>query len=316
QHADTVIIGESEELWPKFIKDFSSGRVEQFYGPSRLVDMTKLPLPRYDLLNRKNYSVAWVQATRGCPIDCEFCAASKVYGLKFRHKDVEQVIEEIKHIIKLWGRGVLISFADDNMFVDKKYAIRLVEKLIPLKIKWFAQTDVSIARDEKFLILLRKSGCSVLFIGFETLNETSLSSLDRNNWKVKQLKYYKDAIKKIQSYGMGIFGAFMLGLDGDTPSTFKNLINFINDTNLYATQITILTPLPGTRLRDRLEKEGRLLPSEWNDFTFLKANYLPKHISIGELEDGLFTVYSEIYSKESIIARAKYFKKVYSELIR
>lgn len=314
QHADSVIVGEAEKLWPEFLKDFINNNSKPFYRASHLADLTMSPMPRYDLLARENYSVVWVQATRGCPIDCEFCAASKVYGLKFRHKKVEQVIDEVNYIIKLWGRKILISFADDNMFVDKKYSVQLVERLIPLKIRWFAQTDISIAKDENFLKLLRKSGCSFLFIGFETVNKEGLELLDNRNWKLKQFPFYKRAVEKIQSHGIAVFGAFMLGLDADSISIFKNVADFIKENFLFGAQVTILTPLPGTRLRERLEREGRLLSTNWDNYTFLKANYMPKRMSTTELEKGLLEVYQEVYNKKTSMERARYFKKIYLNL--
>lgn len=314
EHADSVVIGEAEELWPKVIEDFLNNEVKPFYKTDRLADMTKSPIPRYDLMNLKNYKTIWIQATRGCPIDCEFCAASKIYGFKFRHKQVDQVIDEIKYIIKLYGQQILISFADDNMFVDKKYSVQLVERLIPLKIRWFAQTDISIAKDENFLKLLRKSGCSFLFIGFETVNKEGLELLDNRNWKLKQFPFYKRAVEKIQSHGIAVFGAFMLGLDADSISIFKNVADFIKENFLFGAQVTILTPLPGTRLRERLEREGRLLSTNWDNYTFLKANYMPKRMSTTELEKGLLEVYQEVYNKKTSMERARYFKKIYLNL--
>ncbi|MFH1782631.1 MAG: radical SAM protein [Candidatus Omnitrophota bacterium] len=316
EHVDSVIIGEGEELWPKFLDDFKRGNIKPFYKTSNLTDLSKSPVPRYDLLNPKNYNVVWIQATRGCPHDCDFCAASKIYGFKFRHKKVGQVIEEIKAMLKIWGRGILVSFTDDNMFVDRKYSVELVEKLIPLKIRWFAQTDVSVARDENFLKLLRKSGCAFLFIGFETLSKEGLTFIDRTNWKVKQLSFYKQAVNAIQSNGMGVFGAFMLGLDSDSLSIFDKVIDFIDENNLYASQITILTPLPGTRLRERLKKEKRLLSKNWDDYTFLKATFTPNLMTAKELEEGLFKVYRGIYNRRMNIKRAKYFKTIYANLTK
>lgn len=314
QHADSVFIGEAERLWPKFIEDYLKGDIKSFYKSPSLVDITKSPIPRYDLLDKKNYSVVWVQATRGCPIDCEFCAASKVYGYKFRHKEVEQVLDEIQYIIKQCGRRVLISFADDNMFVDKKYAVRLVEKLADLNVRWLAQADISVCEDERFLELLRKSGCSYLFIGFETLSRQGLNSLDRNNWKMRHFIDYKEVIEKIQSRGIGVLGAFILGLDTDTIDTFRETADFINESHLYAAQLTILTPLPGTRLRERLEREDRILSKDWNDYTFLKATFKPRNMSSQQLEEGLMKAYGWFYNSERNKERIRYFKEIYKNL--
>jgi len=123
-------------------------------------------------------------------------------------------VEEIK-FIKSVNINPKISFADDNMFVNKNYSKSLLEKIIPLNIRWFAQTDISVAEDRELLVLLKRSGCSILFIGFESLSEDELKKTNKNNWKAKKVKYYEEYIHKIQSMGIGIFGAFMIGFDSD-----------------------------------------------------------------------------------------------------
>lgn len=314
KHADAVIIGEAENLWGKFLKDFIDGNIKPFYKDSAAVDLSISPIPRYDLVKHRYYNTVWVQTTRGCPIDCEFCAASKVYGFKFRHKEVKQVVDEIKYISKLWGYNVLISFADDNIFIDKKYATELVESFMGLNIRWLAQTDISIGKDEKFLKLIRKSGCSYLFIGFETVDKEGLLSLDKSNWKYRHAGSYIATIKRIQSQGIGILGAFILGLDSHTTAAFRQTADFINENHIFAAQLTILTPLPETRLRERLKKEKRLLDNSWDDYTFLKANYIPKNMSIKELNEGLAETYRLVYNPERNLERIKYFKNIYIKL--
>jgi len=313
-HADSVVIGEGEGLWPQLLDDFLGNKIKPFYSTRSLFDMRKSPTPRYDLLNPESYKVIWLQTSRGCPFDCEFCAASKIFGIKFRHKTIEQVIKEIKLVKKIW-KNSQINFSDDNMFVDRKYAIELMEKLIPLKIRWAASTDISVAKDESFLKLLRKAGCIILFIGFESLSKKGLSTIDRYGWKYKQLDNYATYVERIQSYGIGVQGAFILGLDSDDTAIFKKTADFIINNNFYAAQITVLTPLPGTRLRDRLEKEERLLSENgWGRYSFLDVNFVPKRMSSKDLQDGILKVYREVYSKENRFKVASHFKKIYKNL--
>lgn len=314
EHADSVIIGEVENIWNDCIDDFLKNNLRPYYHSSLPVDLTKNSMPRYDLLKNKKYKVMWVQTSRGCPIDCEFCCASKTYGLKIRYKAIKQVIEEIKFILDLYGNHILISFADDNMFINRKYSKELVKELVPLRIRWFVQSDISIGEDEDFLKLLKESGCSMVFIGFETVDENNLVFLDKFNYKSKYINKYSKIIEKIQSYGIGVMGAFIIGFDNDDNSIIDRLSNFIIETNMYAAQISILTPLPGTRLRERLEKNGRLLETNWGNYTFGDVNFIPKNMTTQILQDSLLEIYRRIYSPEVRLKKAQYFKKIYLNL--
>ncbi len=311
-HVDSVVVGEAEETWPKFINDFLKKKIKPFYRQTEPVDLTKSPIPRYDLLKPENYKPIWIQTTRGCPHDCEFCAASKVYGFKFRHKSVEQVITEITRAKEVWGNA-RINFADDNIFVNRKFARELVKKLKPLDIKWFAFTDISIAKDEELLELIKVSGCETVFIGFESISEQGLSSISK--WKLKQLKEYPISIEKIQSKGIAVIGTFIIGFDTDDVSIFKTTGDFIIENNLAAPPVSILTPFPGTVTRNKLEKQGRLLSNSWGNYTFSNVNFVPERMSSQQLRDGVFELYKRVYSREVQLKRAKYFKNVYSKLM-
>jgi radical SAM superfamily enzyme YgiQ (UPF0313 family) len=313
-HADSVIIGEAEYLWPEFIDDFENHRIKPFYKSEKEVDLKDSPIPRYELIKDKNYRIIWIQTTRGCPHDCEFCAASKIYGHKYRKKSIEQVIEEVKLVRKIFG-NIQIGFSDDNLFVDKHYSISLLEQLIPLKIKWVTQTDIFVAEKEEILNLLHKSGCSRLFIGFESLSEKNLKGIDKHNWKFHRLKKYSHYIKKIQSHGIGIIGAFILGLENDDISVFNKTENFILENFLADIQISILTPLPGTRLRRKLEKEKRILPTEWDNYTFWDVNFIHKILTKEQLENGVLKIYQNVNSEKAYLHKLKHFKEIHKSLL-
>ena len=314
-HADTVFVGEAEETWPRFIADFLSGRPQPFYKADGQVDLRTSPIPRYDLLQDKAYKAICVQATRGCPHDCEFCSASKIYGRGYRRKTLEQVVEEIRLIKSLWPSPV-INFTDDNLFVHQGFARELVKALIPLNVRWTALTDVSVADDEELLDLMAEANCVSLFIGFETVTEKGLAHIDRHNWKLKQLEKYPTSIERIHSRGIGIFGAFIVGLDTDDLSTFKAIEDFIVENNIYRFQIVILIPFPGTRLRERLEREGRLLGNDWGDYSGFDATYIPKNMTPQELEDNLFQLYHNLFVPEVERKRRAYFRQIQRNLYR
>jgi radical SAM superfamily enzyme YgiQ (UPF0313 family) len=185
-HCDSVFIGEAEYTWPIFLKDFESGDLLKFYKSEKPVDMESLLTPRYDLLKTENYKVIWMQIGRGCPHDCEFCVASNVYGFKYRHKTLKQIIDEIKVIHDIWPNA-RINFADDNLFLNRAFSKKLVRHLKGINLRWFAQSDISIANDEDFITELKEAGCTTLFIGFESVSESSLTSINKNLWKLKQL---------------------------------------------------------------------------------------------------------------------------------
>lgn len=316
QHADTVIIGEAEELWPVFIDDFLKGRPAPFYKKEKDVgefDMALSPIPRYDLMNPGYYTTLWPQTTRGCPHYCDFCVASNIYGPKFRHKTIERVVKEIEIIKNTW-RNAMICFADDNMFVNRRFSKELLKEFIPLKFPWMAQSDISVGEDEDLLNLLFESGCEALYVGLESVKESNLNNLDPRNWKLDKFHKYPLLIKKIQSHGIGIHGSFMVGFDGDTGDTFQHIIDFVIDNKLFGGTISIMTPYPGSRLRERLEKEGRLLNRDWSKYNGGNVTFLPQSMSSEELHNGFLRTWKEIYAPEVQAQKRDYFKNIYKTL--
>lgn len=314
-HVDSVIVGEAEELWPEFINDFLNGRPKQFYIKlnSKGIDIGKSPIPRYDLLNPHNYKTIWPQTTRGCPHNCDFCIASNIYGTKYRHKRIERIINELEIIKNIW-KNPTICFADDNMFVNRSFAKKLIKEFISLNLSWMAQSDISMGEDEDLLELLYKSGCQVVYIGLESLSEKNLHLIDPQNWKLKQRNKYPALINIIQSHGIGVHGSFMIGFDNDDFDTFQNIIDFIIENNLFGASISILTPYPGSILRKRLETEGRLLNNEWSDYNGGNVTFLPKRMTPQQLQDGLIKIWKDIYAPEIQARKRSYFKNIYKSL--
>ena len=313
-HVDSVMIGEAEGIWSQFIEDFLEGKPRSFYYNKRPADLTKSPIPKYEVLDHSNYRIVWVQTTRGCPYNCEFCAASRIFGNKYRHRNLDKVTSELHTIKEIWGNPI-IMLADDNLFVNRRYATDLVKSLGRLNVRWFAQTDLSIAKENELLDLLRLNGCLFLFIGFESINEANAEYFTKKGRAFK-VHYYQEAIKNIQSRGIGVMGAFIVGFDNDDKSVFERTTDFIIDSHLYGAQMTILTPLPGTKLRDRLEEENRILSNNWSNYTTFDVNFLPKKMSKEELQDGLLTMYQRIYSKEVQFGVANHFKNIAKQLIK
>lgn len=320
EHVDTVFVGEAEDLWGAYLEDFKMGIEKSVYKCQVLYDLSKAPVPRYDLINFEAFkdvgnffNYISIQATRGCPRDCSFCVVSKLYGKKIRKKNIDHVVSEIEYMQK-YNKDSLIFFADDNLFVDKIFAKSLLKALIPLKIKYFAQTDIKVAEDQEILELAYLSGCQVAFIGFESLNPESLGEINLNKWKMKQIEKYSAAIKKIQSNGIVAFGAFVIGFKNDNLSTFKSIKDFVIQNNIPG-QFTILTPLPGSRLYKQLKSEGRLYSDIfWNKCSYYDLVFKHDNMSIEEAESSLIQLYEEVFSTENSINRLFYMKNIYKHL--
>lgn len=315
-HADAVCVGEGETLWPRILEDAAKGKLEAFYRETKpgSYDVTTTPIPRFELLELDRYNRLTVQTSRGCPLDCEFCAASKIYG-RYRIKPVEQVMAEVDAIERVWSNP-FIELADDNTFVNKQWAKDFLREMGQRNIHWFTETDISVADDPEMLDLLANSGCQQILIGLESVTPDNLDKLDRANWKRKRLDGYRKAIDTIQNKGITVNGCFILGLDGDTPDTFETVRDFILDSNLLESQVTVLTPFPSTRLYHRLKAEGRLLEDQyWDRCTLFDVTFRPKRMSVEDLQEGMKFLFSELYNERVYARRKRHYMEIYKGLL-
>ena len=318
-HADAVCVGEGEALWPSMVEDFRRGGVaglKPFYREAQpgTYDLAHSPMPQFERLLGRRYNRITVQTVRGCPLDCEFCGASKLYGPKYRRKPLSMVIAEIRRIKELWGDNAFFELADDNSFANRHWAREFLTGIQDLDLRWFTETDISIADDDELLRLLAKSGCRQILIGLESISPGSLDGIDRANWKLKRLSRYADAIKKIQSHGVTVNGCFIIGNDGDDPGVFEGLRNFIEQSELLEAQVTILTPFPGTHLLRRLQAEGRLLYDRiWDKCTLFDLVFKPKQMTPDELVDGHTWLMTQIYNKEQYTRRKRHYVNIMKE---
>jgi radical SAM superfamily enzyme YgiQ (UPF0313 family) len=310
QHVDTVVVGEGELSWIRLVDDFIHGKLQRIYASNgQEFDLTKAPMPRFDLLDIGKYNRLTVQTHRGCPWRCEFCASSILLTRHYKLKPVEKVSAEIQAIKRIWPHP-FIEFADDNTFVNKARSKELMRALAKEDVPWFTETDVSVADDEELLTLMEDSGCAEVLIGLESPTASGLHGVElRKNWKLRRLDTYKAAIERIQSHGIAVNGCFVLGLDGDTPEVFGAIKDFVSETGLFNVQITVETAFPGTPLYSRLEREGRLIePGAWEKCTLFDVNIRPSQMSVTELEKGLIQLGQELYSEEARKARIRAFR--------
>jgi radical SAM superfamily enzyme YgiQ (UPF0313 family) len=310
EHCASVVIGEGELLWPELLADFQRGGLKPFYRTPREFDLADAPMPRFNLLNPRQYNRLTIQTSRGCPHRCEFCASSILLTPRYKVKPVEKVIAEIREIKKIWPRP-FIEFADDNSFVHRTHYRALLRALAKEKLRWFTEADVRVADDAELLGLMRDSGCQQVLIGLESPRRASLRGVElKNNWKLHQQDFYRDAIAKIQSYGITVNGCFILGLDGDTPGVFDDVLAFVRESGLYEVQVTFQTPFPGTPLYARLKREGRILRERaWELCTLFDINFQPKNLGVAELQAGFLKLVKQLYSAEETRERRAQFKR-------
>ena len=317
-HADAIVVGEGETVWPRVMADLTSpgGELAKVYDArGQNFDLNQSPMPRFELLDPERYNRLTVQTQRGCPFRCEFCAASMRISPTYKTKPVERVMAEIRRIKTLW-KSPFIEFADDNTFVNKAHSKRLMQALAPEQVRWFTETDLSVADDLELLEMMQDAGCAQVLIGLEG---TSFSTLDgveqRANWKARQVDRYMEAIRRIQDRGITVNGCFVLGLDGAGVESFEEIWNFVRESGLYEVQITVQTAFPGTPLYDRLKSEGRLLREEaWELCTLFDVNFRPAKMDVGELEAGLRNLVSRIYSEEFTNQRRAQFYANYRKI--
>jgi radical SAM superfamily enzyme YgiQ (UPF0313 family) len=301
-HADSVYIGDSEDLWPKVISDAKRGKLDRFYRAKCIAPQTRL-FPRRDIYKGKHYlPVTVIQFSRGCQFGCNFCSISSFRKKNYFCRPVKDVIAEIENQTRKW-----FLFADDNIVMEPKAAKELFRALIPLKIHWFSEGSINMARDLELMDLMLKSGCIGHLIGFESINRESLISM-RKTPNLSGFDQYHAQLKVIHNYGLPIWATFTLGHEFDTLETIERTLEFSMKHKFALADYNVLTPYPNTPLYHRLAREKRLLyGGKWwlhPDFRFGHAAFRPRNMSADELTQGCFDAYKKFYGLDSIIRRA------------
>jgi radical SAM superfamily enzyme YgiQ (UPF0313 family) len=309
-HADYVIVGEGETVWPSVVDTAARRGAPATFRASDCapVDVANLPIPRYDLLGSRPYNRFTVQTSRGCPWRCDFCASTVMLGQRYRKRPIAHVVRDIEAIMQVRSHP-FIEFADDNTFVDKAWGKELCRALAPLGIHWFTETDISVADDPELLVLMRESGCRQVLIGLESPSGGPLQGVEaRSNFKRRTACRYMEALRRIQASGVTVNGCFILGLDGHTTTIFEEVLAFARAVPLYDVQITIMTAFPGTPLYDRLQRENRILaPGRWDLCTLFDVNYEPRGMSARELKEGIYWLTERLYSDDCTAFRRRGF---------
>ncbi|KYK22292.1 hypothetical protein AYK25_02515 [Thermoplasmatales archaeon SM1-50] len=294
QHADSVVIGEAEISWPQLLKDYESNTLKPFYK-SKPVDPRMIPpastLPEY------LRATGIIQATRGCPYQCKYCAVQTVEGGLFRARPLPSVIEEIKNL-----KSNRFFFADSSLTINKTYTKKLFRAMIPLQKKFSCYGNVDVLyHDDELLRIASEAGCEQWLIGFESINQETLQAIGK---KTNTVQYYTSAVKKIKDYGMNIMGLFMFGFDTDTLDVFSSTLETINKMGLERVGFALLTPFPGTTLFNEFLKEGRILTTDWSKYNLRNVVFQPKNLSVEQLLDGRNSIAKEFQSFSNYLQKS------------
>jgi radical SAM superfamily enzyme YgiQ (UPF0313 family) len=305
QHCDSVVMGEAEALWESVLRDFETGSLQRIYSHGdRRPDLAGHPFPDWGLYRDKKYMpVHFVETTRGCPFDCEFCAVTTAFGGKYRSRPVDEVVREVTKLRPFEGRFKLdncVFFVDDNIFSNRVYARDLLARVAELKINWFSHASINIASDPEMLKLCQNSGCGGLLIGFETLSPGTMKTIGR---KPNHPDKYLDIVNRIHDFGVGIDASFVFGFDTDDEGVFDRTVEFVHKAKIEIPYYSILTPYPGTRLFKRLEAENRILIRDWSKYDTNHVVFKPMGMSRERLLNGYLGAMRDSFTWTSIMRR-------------
>lgn len=299
EHADSVFVGEAEGMLHTLVRDFEKGELRPFYKNRQWSDLQGMPVARRDLLSHR-YSPFFkaIETTRGCPHRCEFCSVPVINGKRYRMRPLDDIDRELSSIIK--KRGEYLFLTDDNIVAKEEYALGLFEIFRRHGVKWMAFATLKIAQNEKLLQKAQQSGCVSLFIGFESLLQENLDHVSKRFVDTNELTHL---IKTIQGHRIGIHGSFIFGFDGDDPTVFKKTVDFVQKHCIEIPSFSVLTPFPGTELRNRLEKEGRIFDFDWSHYDMSHVVFEPKGMTAGQLQNGYLWAQKYTCAPRSIFKR-------------
>ncbi len=306
---DHFILNEAEVTLPEFLRDFAAGHARRLYTTTCLPDLLGTPVPLWELADLRRYGSMCLQYSRGCPFDCEFCDVTAKFGHRSRTKSAAQVLAELDALAAAGWRGS-VFFVDDNFIGNKR---KLREELLPALTAWqhahhnrfsfYTEASINLADDEALTRQIVAAGFNAVFIGIETPVEAGLAECNKRQNRGRDLL---GDIKRLQRAGLEVQGGFIVGFDCDTLSIFRSQLEFIQSSGIVTAMVGMLTALPGTKLFERLQREGRLLgPSSGNNSDGT-TNFLPR-MDLQALRDGYRKLLATIYAPSPYYRRVRTF---------
>ncbi|MDO4690296.1 MAG: radical SAM protein [Fusobacterium sp.] len=297
QNFDSIIVGNAESVWHKMLEDLKENKLKEIYHGKH----TFFAMPDRSIYKDKKYSaLALVETGRGCIFSCEFCAIHSYYQKKYFRRPVEEVVQDIKNSGKKY-----VFFIDDNFVADHEYAIKICKAIVPLKIKWVSQGAITMAKNEELLYWMKKSGCKMILIGYESMNPNILKDMGKG-WR-STVGEINELTEKIHSYGIGIYATFVFGFGNDSQAVFDETIKFAKKHAFYFAAFNHLVPFPKTGIYSKLKEEKRLLCEKWwldSNYPYGRIAFLPKDQSPDELSKKCAYARKKFFEWPSIIKRA------------
>jgi radical SAM superfamily enzyme YgiQ (UPF0313 family) len=308
QHCDSVCRGDAESTLPHLIADWEAAAaagqdprlaLRKIYDWAAF-ETAPIATPRKDVIDTSDYLVANpIQTTRGCPHNCHFCTTPAVFGRKFRLRSIPDIVEEIR-AAKERRRSWCYIFADDNFGGNQAWALELCQALRPLKVSWASQCDILISKNDRLLRAMRESGCVGLILGLESPRPDTLAEAGK---KFVRADTYEWRVRKIQSFGISLWGAFIFGFDNDTWQDCMYACRFAQRLNLAMSCYPILTPYPGTAFFEQFQREGRICTYDWERYNGASVVYEPKRITAKQLRHAQMAAFAEFYRPRSALQR-------------
>lgn len=299
EYCDVVVIGDAEDTWSQLILDYKNGEIKRYYRSKPDCSLCFVNHKSAAFHGKKYLPISVVQFSRGCKFNCDFCSVKVMYPGKVRQKSWDLISLELKNI-----KEKLLFFSDDNLFLNNETAIHLCKLIAPLKKKWVCQISIDVCQNDELLLEMKKAGCFMLLIGFESLNMGNLKQMNKKaNISIED---YEKAIKKIYSYGFLIYATFVFGYDEDDKYAFDRVLEFSEKSNFAITNFNPLIPMPETEVYRKLKKENRLIYDKWWDadnYRYGETTFHPKLMSPKELEEHALRIRTTFYGTKSILKR-------------
>lgn len=283
--ADACVMSEVEDIWVEVLEDVKKGKLKRIYQSNILVDLSdkNLPLPRRDLIKNNYYKYHTIEVARGCINNCNFCTANVLFKARYRPYPIERIESDLKNVLlKFDFKKNLIYFVDEDIGLEPNFKIELFNRLEKYNIPWIALAGVGVSRNNKLLKIMAKSGCKMLYIGFETLDNDNLISLNKAG--INKVEEYKDIVDNVHSYNIGVCGLFIFGLDNDRKGVARRTLKFVKETKMNRAAASVLTPVYNSIIYHLFMKENRITSKEWFKYWY-KVVYRPKNMSSEELRE-------------------------------
>lgn len=307
-YVDTVVVGEAESIWPTVISDFHTGNLQRVYHGTMQPEVSS-PFARRDMYH-PDYRFGSIQTSRGCPLDCDFCSVTAYNGRRYRRRAPSEVLDELETIPQ-----DLLFFVDDNLIGygqrDRAQTLEILRGMVDRGIdkKWFCQASINVADDPEVLEWAARAGCRMIFLGIEADDPDALLAVNKRLNAKRGVDAYAEVFHRIHEAGIAVLGAFVFGMDSDTPEKLRRRANFIIESDVDVMQTTAMTPLPGTRLYDQLQREGRLLytdfPADWDRYNLTEVVFKPKLMAADEMTQVMRECLDRVYDMRVLKAKAK-----------